>query len=245
MVPILTAQGLYRFYRSAEEEVVALRDVSLQVEAGELVAVTGPSGSGKSTLLSCVAGLDDPDGGRILVAGQQMSHVPERVRSRLRARLVGVMGQNGNLLDHLTVTGNVRLAHRLAGRHRHGEPARIREVVDSVGLDVRADASPSQLSGGEAARASLAVALVNRPPLLVADEPTSELDEEGERRIVRLLLDHAHGGAAVVVASHSPAVADSADRVVVITDGSITWGQLVTGRRQPPCLVKPVSRSRW
>jgi len=210
------ARSLYRFYRSGDEETLALQGVTLQVRPGELVAVTGPSGSGKSTLLTCLAGMDDPDGGSVHVDGHRISHQPERVRTRLRARLVGILFQQANLLEHLTVAQNVALVHGLTRRRDDTHAA-----LATVGLDHRAGAYPSELSGGEVARAGLAVALANDPAVLLADEPTGELDGTTEARVLDLLAATARRGTAVVVASHSPAVAATADRVVRLDDGKV------------------------
>lgn len=219
MASMLDIREIYRFYRSGEEEVMALRGVSLNVDKGRLVAVVGPSGSGKSTLLSIAAGTDDPDGGSVRIDGTRLSHVTERARARLRARLVGVLAQNGNLLDHLTVAGNVRLAQTLAGRR---DRERIDDVIAGVGLSHRAHAYPAQLSGGESARAGLAVALVNEPPVVIADEPTGELDEDSEHQLIKLLAARADAGAVVVVASHSMTVAERADQIVRLHDGRLS-----------------------
>lgn len=216
--PAVSARSLYRFYRAGEEETLALQGVSLTVQAGEFVAVTGPSGSGKSTLLTCLAGMDDPDGGTVHIAGHQMSHRPERVRTRLRARLVGCLFQQDNLIAHLTVSQNIALAQRFAGRN-HTARDRRGALLTDLGLDHRAHVLPAELSGGEVARAALAVALANRPAVLLADEPTGELDGTTEARVLALLDDARKDGTAVVVASHSPAVAAAARRVLHLDDG--------------------------
>ncbi|MCW2863824.1 MAG: putative transporter ATP-binding protein [Actinoallomurus sp.] len=214
----LQARTLYRFFRAGEEETLALRGVSLTLEPGELVAVAGPSGSGKSTLLSCLAGIDEPDGGAVLVSGQRISHRPEPIRARLRARHIGLLFQSGNLFEHLTVRQNVGLAQRLAGR-RGGTD--IGPLLDSMGLARRAHAYPGQLSGGESVRAGLALALANDPAVLLADEPTGELDSVTETQILDLLLSRSREGMAILVASHSPAVSAAADRVIGLSDGEV------------------------
>lgn len=211
----LEARSLYRFFRAGDEETLALQGVSLSVARGDFVAVTGPSGSGKSTLLSCMAGMDDPDGGDVTIDGVRISHRPEAVRSRIRARHVGMLFQNANLIEHLTVSENLALAQSFARPLRQTAP----NLLKQLNIHERADAYPSALSGGELARAGLAVALANDPTVLLADEPTGELDSISEARILELLAAAAGHGAAVVVASHSPAVAAAASRVVCLDDG--------------------------
>ena len=213
---MIEARNLYRFYRAGDEETLALRGVSLTVADGEMVAVTGPSGSGKSTLLACLAGLDEPDGGQVLVNGVRLSHRPEAERAAMRARGIGVLFQSDNLIRHLSVRQNIDLAQRLAGRADH---AYRDSLVARLGLAARSDARPGTLSGGEAARAGLAVALSANPGVLLADEPTGELDDATEASVLTLLRAQAEAGCAVLIASHSAAAASAADRVVTLQDG--------------------------
>lgn len=214
----LEAVDLYRFYHVGDDETLALRGVSLQLQPGEIVAVTGPSGSGKSTLLACLAGLDEPDGGRVRIGGEVMSRRSEAQRAELRRRRVGMLFQTGNLLDHLNVEQNVVLTQRLAGRVDSG---RVADVLTAVGLADRAGAIPSTLSGGEMARAGLAVALANDPMVILADEPTGELDEVSAARIMTLLRNRANAGAAVLIVTHNAGVAAAADREVMLLDGKL------------------------
>jgi putative ABC transport system ATP-binding protein len=216
--PVLEAQRIFRFFHAGEEETLALRGVTLIVEPGELVAVTGPSGSGKSTLLACLAGLDEPDGGMVKVAGQMMSRRPEPERAALRARSIGMVFQSANLFEHLTLDQNLALSQSLAGRSDRGR--RVALLAD-LGLDRRARAFPSELSGGEAARAGLAVAMANDPAVVLADEPTGEVDATTEARVLNLLRDRTESGGAVVVVTHSRTVAAEADRVVDLLDGEV------------------------
>jgi len=218
---LVHANELYRFYHADEEETFALRGVSMELHAGELVAVTGPSGSGKSTLLACLAGLDEPDGGHVRIAGHRLTRRSESERAALRARLIGILLQSGNLVEHLSVEDNVRLARAFTSR-RSGQ--NIDDVLDRLGLRERRKATPSTLSGGESARAGLAVALANQPPVLFADEPTGELDEANETRVMALLRERAADGAAVLVATHSQRVAGAADRVIELMDGRVADG---------------------
>ena len=219
--PPLEARDLYRFFHAGDEETLALRGVSLRLERGEIVAVVGPSGSGKSTLLACLAGLDEPDGGTVRIEGERITRRSEAERARVRARGVGVLMQTANLQEHLSVHGNLELAQRVAGRN---DPERARALLTEVGLEERADARPSTLSGGEAARAGLAVALANDPSLLLADEPTGELDPANGSSVLELLTGLARAGGAVCVVTHSDRVAEAADRIVRLSDGRIVDG---------------------
>jgi putative ABC transport system ATP-binding protein len=216
--PAINAHSLHRFFHSGDEETQALRAVSLQIERGEFVAVVGPSGSGKSTLLSCLAGLDEPDGGTVRIDGMRVTRRPEAERAKLRARLVGVLTQSGNLLAHLTVEQNVTLAQRIAG---HPTSGRATDLLSTLGIGHRAHARPDTLSGGETVRAGLAVALANEPRVLLADEPTGELDSVTEKQVLELLTQRARAGTALLVASHSKAIAAAADRVITLSDGAV------------------------
>jgi putative ABC transport system ATP-binding protein len=209
------ARSLYRFYRAGDEETLALQGVSLTVRSGEFVAVAGPSGSGKSTLLACLAGMDNPDGGSVRIAGERISHRPEPEQARIRGCHIGMLFQDSNLFDHLTVAENVAIVRALLGR-THIESF---DVLGQLDLSDRASAYPGQLSGGELARAGLAVALANAPTALLADEPTGELDTVTEALVLGLLSEAAARGTAIVVASHSPAIAAAAARVVRLDDG--------------------------
>jgi putative ABC transport system ATP-binding protein len=239
--PLVDGRELYRFYHIGDDETFALRGVSVTVHAGEMVAVVGPSGSGKSTLLACLAGLDEPDGGYVMIAGQRITRRDEATRSGLRARWVGMLLQSGNLIEHLSVAQNIRAAQALVPRAPgRGLPSRTRRggdaghdggtchgaatLLDEVGLAGRASARPSTLSGGEAARAGLAVAMANDPPVLLADEPTGEVDRQAEAHMLELLRGRAARGKAVVVVTHSESVAAAADRVVRMVDGRLIDG---------------------
>ena len=243
--PLVDGRELYRFFHTGQDETFALRGVSVSVRAGELVAVAGPSGSGKSTLLACLAGLDEPDGGYVLIAGQRITRRDEAARAALRARWVGMLLQSGNLIDHLTVAQNIQAAQALVSRGPVRGPARgssrrlwgrrggrqgpdaetrpaVRRLLEDVGLAGRAGARPAALSGGEAARAALAVAMANDPPVLLADEPTGEVDRQAEVQVLELLRGRSDSGKAVLVVTHSDRVVAAADRVVRMTDGRVT-----------------------
>jgi putative ABC transport system ATP-binding protein len=215
---VLEAIDLYRFYHAGDDETLALRGVSVRVEAGELVAVAGVSGSGKSTLLSCLAGLDEPDGGTVRILGDRMTRQPEAVRARIRGRSIGVLFQSSNLVAHLDLRSNIVLAQRLAGRV---DPARVDLLLRDLGLSERRHARPTELSGGELARAGLAVALANDPPLLLADEPTGELDAHTAREIVELLRARTQAGVAIIAVTHNAVMTDHADDVFELEDGRL------------------------
>ncbi|HLJ59402.1 MAG TPA: ABC transporter ATP-binding protein [bacterium] len=215
---VLEAFDLYRFYHTRDDETRALRGVSLHVDAGDLVALVGPSGSGKSTLLACLAGLDEPDGGCVTLLGRRLTRRPEAERAAMRAAGIGILLQSGNLFDHLSVEDNVALGMRLAGKF---DARRLSEVIAAVGLHGRRRARPSRLSGGEAARAGLAVALAAAPVVLLADEPTGEVDAETEAEILNLFDTRRRAGGATLIATHSDALAARADRIIRLLDGRV------------------------
>ena len=218
----MAAHSLYRFFHAGDDEALALQGVSLTLEPGEVVAVSGPSGSGKSTLLSCLAGLDEPDGGTVEVSGERISRRSEGERAALRSRHIGVLYQQANLIGQLSVRDNVSLVQRLADSPT-GDDWR-EQVLESCGIAHRAGARPSQLSGGELARAGLAVALAAAPAVVLADEPTGELDEDSAERVVGLLRRQAERGGAVLIVTHSSDVVGRCDREIRLRDGRVVAG---------------------
>lgn len=217
----LVASGLHRFHRRGTTEIAALLDVSLVCAQGETLAVTGPSGSGKSTLLSLLAGLDEPDGGQVHVSGELISHRTSAGAASLRARRIGVLTQASGLLGHLSVRENVRLALSLRERAGGGGGPAPDELLDGLGLTAVARARPQTLSGGETARAGLAVALAGQPDVLLADEPTAEVSTVEERDILELLRSWRPPQSATVLVTHSDVVAAHADRVLRLVDGRL------------------------
>lgn len=213
---LLEARELYRFYHSGDEEVKALRGVDVRIEPGEMVAFIGPSGSGKSTLLMCLAGLDEPDGGEVFVVGERMTRREEKLKTELRSRAMGIMLQTNNLFAHLNVTQNVNLAQSVFG---DSDNDWAKAIVERLGIAARANALPAELSGGERARAALAVALARKPKILVLDEPTGEVDANAQAVILDVLHEHCTKGGAVVVATHNEALAKKANSVLPIKDG--------------------------
>jgi putative ABC transport system ATP-binding protein len=222
--PVAEVVDVFKVYREGETETVALRGASLSLQAGEFVSLVGPSGSGKSTLLSIMAGLTLPTAGRVLVAGRDLSRLDEEERAVVRARNIGLVFQRGNLVPFLTAEENVALALEVAGRRR-GALRRARELLELLGLRDRARQRPNHLSGGEAQRAGIAVALANEPDLLLGDEITGELDSQTAAQVMDLLLRlRAETGMTLLVVTHNPALAASADRTLVITDGQVASG---------------------
>jgi putative ABC transport system ATP-binding protein len=200
----------------------AVDDVSLEVAAGEAVAVMGPSGSGKSTLLNLIAGLDRPTSGTVTVAGERVDALSETGVARFRRRRIGMIFQFFNLLDDLTVEDNVLLPAQLTGLPRTKARARADELLAALRLDGHRDAYPGRLSGGQRQRVAIARALVNRPALLLADEPTGALDTAAGQEIGELLLDLNRSGQSLVLVTHNPELAAHfASRMVELVDGRV------------------------
>jgi putative ABC transport system ATP-binding protein len=218
---IVEASNVSRVFPMPAGPVAALRDVSLGIAPAEYLGVVGPSGCGKSTLLHVLGCVDVPTSGAIRFQGRDVSALTDAERSRLRLREIGFVFQRFFLLPMLTAFENVELPQSEAGVPRAERRARARELLDYVGLGARADHRPSELSGGEMQRVAIARALANRPRLLLADEPTGELDQTTGEQIVSL-LDRLHAdGTAVVVVTHDPAVAGRAHRLITMRDGRI------------------------
>jgi putative ABC transport system ATP-binding protein len=209
-----------RVYQEADIETIALHGIDLAISAGEFVAIMGRSGSGKSTLLQLLAGSDRPTAGRVVVAGIDLSRAAEDERARLRGSHVGIIFQSQNLVPFLTLLENVVLAGRLAGRPV--ERAAALKILLRVGLDGRADHRPAQLSGGEQQRGALAAVVATRPPIILADEITGELDSASAALLLDLLEEiHRVEGMTLVLATHDPDVAARADRIVELRDGRV------------------------
>jgi putative ABC transport system ATP-binding protein len=204
----------------------AVDRASLSISAGEAIAVMGPSGSGKSTLLNLIGGLDRPTSGTVMVAGQRIDKLGETGTAKFRRDKIGMIFQFFNLLDDLTVLDNVMLPAQLAGMRRARARARAGELLTALGIDQHADAYPARLSGGERQRVAIGRALVNRPAVLLADEPTGALDTTTGDQIGRLLLDLNASGQTLVLVTHDPALAARyARRTVHLTDGRIAADQ--------------------
>jgi putative ABC transport system ATP-binding protein len=216
----LLLHDVFKIYNQGEVQTVALRGAHLEVRAGEFVAVVGRSGAGKSTLFGLIAGLIEPTAGRIELDGRDLGVLPEVERSRLRRERIGVTFQQGNLVPFLSALENVELPLVMSG-----EPnarSRAAAALKEVGLETRQDHRAAQLSGGEQARVGLAIALANDPALLLADEPTGELDTQTSEQIMRLLERlNRERRMTVLVVTHNPEVAARAERRVRIADGTL------------------------
>ncbi len=218
---IVRAIGVSRQFAMPAGPVTAVRDVTLQIGAGEHTAIRGPSGCGKSTLLHMLGCVDSPTAGTLLFDGQDVSSLSDAARSRLRLRQIGFVFQRFFLLPMLTAAENVELPQAEAGAARDDRTRRTRDLLEFVGLGARSDHRPSQLSGGEMQRVAIARALANRPRLLLADEPTGELDQSTGEQIAALLDRVNADGTALVIVTHDGVLADRARRVLMMKDGRI------------------------
>ncbi len=220
--PLIQLEGVSREFRVGNETIRALRDVSIDVGRGEFLAVIGRSGSGKTTLLNVIAGLDRPTSGRVLIEDKDVSAMTEAELTELRRRKIGFVFQSFGLLPLLSAYENVEVALRIAGAGARERSRRTAEVLELVGLSRRARHRPYELSGGEQQRVAIARALANRPPILLADEPTGELDSTTAVSIFNLLLDVvAREGVTVVAATHDRLVMERAHRVIELSDGAL------------------------
>jgi putative ABC transport system ATP-binding protein len=224
---IVDARGVRKVYRNGSE-VEALKGIDVQIERGELLAVIGPSGSGKTTLLNCLSGLEHIDEGQILVDGNNLAQLSDDDRTDYRAKSMGFVFQAFNLLPVLTAEENVEIPMLLLGSTSREARARALETLDQVGLAPRASHRPDQLSGGEQQRVAVARALVHRPAVVWADEPTGNLDSESTKGILDLLLRLNADGQTIVMVTHNPQVAEAAARTITMRDGEITSGAVAS-----------------
>jgi putative ABC transport system ATP-binding protein len=217
---IVQAHRLRKVYHGADD-VEALRSIELQVERGEMVAIVGPSGSGKTTLLNCLSGLDTFDGGKVVIDGQDLSSMSDRSRTFYRSRNMGFVFQAFNLLPLLSAAENVEIPLLLQGVGSRESRRHALEMLETLGLAHRAGHRPDQLSGGEQQRVAVARALIHRPAVVWADEPTGNLDSEVTNVIVELLVRMNRAGQTIVLVTHNPQVADRAHRTIRMRDGRI------------------------
>ena len=221
--PLLEIVNLYREYNLGGEKITALRDINLVVPNGKFLAVVGRSGSGKTTLLNIMAGLDQPNQGDVIILGQRISSMSSKELTDVRRSTIGFIFQSFGLVPLLTAFENVELPLRIAGMNFNQRHDRCREVLEMVGLWGRSHHRPYELSGGEQQRVSIARAIVNKPPLILADEPTGELDSSNAWGIFRLFKEMVkEEGISVVSATHDSTLLDMADEVAEIRNGSLT-----------------------
>lgn len=217
---VLEAREITKTYTVDRRSITVLENISMSVEKGEFVVIAGSSGSGKTTLLTLLSGLDHPSSGRVFIDDRDITDASEEELAPLRNRTIGFVFQSFHLVPSMTAVENVMFPAELKGDP--DAPARAGELLARVGLSARADNLPSQLSGGEKQRVALCRALINRPQLLFADEPTGNLDSESGRTVLAQLIDlkNEHG-ATLVLVTHNPDIAHAADRVLTLTDGRL------------------------
>ncbi|MFA5836937.1 MAG: ABC transporter ATP-binding protein [Bellilinea sp.] len=218
---VIEAAGLTKIYRMGTQEVHALRGANARIQRGEVVSIMGPSGSGKSTLMNILGCLDRPTGGEYILDGEVVSHLSSDQLAGIRNRKVGFVFQSFNLLPRATALSNVELPMRYAGVGK-GRTINAREALKSVGLEDRMNHRPPELSGGQQQRVAIARALVNSPAIIMADEPTGNLDSKSGKEIMELLLNlNRERGTTVIIVTHDPAIAAQTQRVIRLYDGLV------------------------
>lgn len=217
--PVVQVEHLYKKYARGATAVAAITDVSFVIGKGERVALVGPSGCGKSTTLNLISGVDRCDAGRIEVCGVDVTRAPEHILNKVRRESIGIVFQQFHLMQHLTVEENVTLPLALAGIH---DAARVRSLLQKVGLEARMQHFPSELSGGEQQRTAVARALAHRPALILADEPTGNLDSKSGEAVIDLLMGAGRDeNVAVLLVTHDAGIAQRADRILHMKDGRL------------------------
>jgi putative ABC transport system ATP-binding protein len=230
--PLILMEGIGKTYEVGQELVHALRDVELRIDPGEFVAIMGPSGSGKSTLMNLIGCLDTPSAGRYRLAGRGVESLDEDQLAAIRNREIGFVFQTFNLLPRATARGNVELPLIYRGMPAAERKARVDEALSRVGLSDRAHHRPNQLSGGQRQRVAIARALVTRPSLILADEPTGNLDSATGEEILAAFREMHRGGNTIILVTHEEDVARHALRIVRIRDGRIAADERVTPAAQ-------------
>ena len=221
MAWMIEAENVRKTYRIGKVDVQALRGISLQIEKGEFVTIVGPSGSGKSTLFYILGGLTHADSGRVMIDGVDFTAMSDAGRTRLRRSKIGFVFQKFNLLPTLTAEGNIEIARDISGQRATGRE-HIERITGLLGIDQRLEHRPSEMSGGEQQRVALARALVNQPAIVLADEPTGNLDSENSEIVLKMLRrSNQELGQTVLMITHNPEAATYGDRIIHMRDGSI------------------------
>jgi putative ABC transport system ATP-binding protein len=222
MPPIIQAENLRKIYHVGKVEVPALQGVSFSVEPGEFVTIVGPSGSGKSTLFYLLGGLTQATSGRVIIDGEDFAKLSDAERTEMRKRKIGFVFQKFNLLPTLTARDNIAIAHEIAGKNGKFDEGYLQKVATMLGIDDRLDHRPAELSGGQQQRVALARALVNRPAIILADEPTGNLDTKSSDQVLSMLRQsNKEFGQTVLMITHNPAAAKYGDRIIHMRDGEI------------------------
>ncbi|HUM11240.1 MAG TPA: ABC transporter ATP-binding protein [Myxococcaceae bacterium] len=236
MGPLIAVQNVTKVFRMGDVEVRALRGVSLEIAVGEFVAIRGPSGSGKSTLMNILGCLDRPTTGRYLLDGQDVAPLDRDALARIRNRMLGFVFQSFNLLHRTSAIENVELPLLYAGVGRAERRRRAAEALERVGLGDRLDHTPNRLSGGQQQRVAIARALVSEPKVILADEPTGNLDSRTSVEVMALFQQLGRSGITIVLVTHEPDIATFVGRVIVVRDGHIA-----SDRRQVPAPADPAA----
>jgi len=237
MPPILSARRVRKIYRTGSQEVEALRGVSLDIEAGEMVMVMGPSGNGKTTMLNCLSGLDDIDEGEVYVDGEEIHSMPDARRTEHRARRMGFIFQSFNLIPVFTAIENVELPLLVTGVSAKVARERAQAIMARVELSNRTGHRPSELSGGEQQRVAIARALVSNPAIVWADEPTGNLDSHTADAVLELLHEVHAAGQTLVVVTHDAGIGASGTRLVQVRDGGIVYDGVPSGFEGDPSVA--------
>jgi putative ABC transport system ATP-binding protein len=225
--PLIEAENVTKVYRIGKVDVPALRGVSLAVQKGEFVTIVGPSGSGKSTLFYILGGLTGPTSGRVMIDGQDFSALSDAERTRLRRRRIGFVFQKFNLLPTLSAKGNIDIAADIAGLNGGLDRQYLATITQMLGISDRLDHRPSEMSGGEQQRVALARALVNKPAIILADEPTGNLDTKNSSVVLNMLRQsNKELGQTILMITHNPEAAEFGDRIIHMRDGAIVTPEL-------------------